>query len=137
LFFGEWNETRKINTPVLSGGKERYYSTGDLYPWWNVNKRGPTKQECHTSRNVTKCINVTNTIEFGTPSWDISHGANRGIDWLAEMLHGALFLSRFYTPSNQPVVLILVFNLDWQLMAAARCSVSRLAADRCCTVLGL
>jgi hypothetical protein len=86
LFFGEWNETRKVNTPVTTGGKERYYSTGDFYPWWNVNRKGPTTEKCHTVRNVTTCVNVTAELEYGTPSWDVSHGANRGVDWLAQML---------------------------------------------------
>jgi hypothetical protein len=86
LFFGEWNETRKINTPMMNGGKKRYYSTGDYYPWWNVNRKGPTTEKCHTVRNKTTCVNVTAELEYGTPSWDISHGANRGVDWLAQML---------------------------------------------------
>ena len=30
---GDWNETKVINTGVKNGGKTRYYSTGDLYPW--------------------------------------------------------------------------------------------------------
>ena len=33
LFMGDWNETKVINTGVKNGGKTRYYSTGDLYPW--------------------------------------------------------------------------------------------------------
>jgi len=118
LFFGEWNETRKINTPVTTGGKQRYYSSGDYYPWWNVNRKGPTHAKCHTVRNTTTCVNVstqaiiesikcrmacinqapdlslkgclwvqvTAELEYGTPSWDVSHGANRGVDWLAQML---------------------------------------------------
>lgn len=33
-WFGSWNYTRKINTPVTNGGKLRYYSTGDLYVYY-------------------------------------------------------------------------------------------------------
>ena len=86
IFFGEWNETRYINTPVVNGGKKRYYSTGDIYPWIQQNKKGPTHQECTTRRNLTTCKNVTVALEWGTPDWDGIHGAWRGLDWLAQML---------------------------------------------------
>ena len=28
--------------------RSRYYSTGDFYPWWNVNRKGPTTEKCKT-----------------------------------------------------------------------------------------
>ena len=141
IFFGEWNETRKINTPVrlhpaptadatqdsvltvllvadcqvMNGGKKRYYSTGDFYPWSNKNRHGPTHEQCVIKRttcavahlpaggptclnvtrrnvstcawcNVTTCKNISAYLEWGTPAWDGIEGPSRGIDWLAQML---------------------------------------------------
>eukprot|EP01043_Picozoa_sp_COSAG02_P102401 COSAG02_NODE_38428_length_429_cov_0.727273_1_plen_99_part_01 len=71
---------------VRTIGRKRYYSTGDIYPWIQQNKKGPTYQECTTRRNVTTCKNVTVALEWGTPDWDGIHGAWRGLDWLAQML---------------------------------------------------
>jgi hypothetical protein len=73
----------------MNGGKKRYYSTGDIYPWIQQNKKGPTHQECTKSgryHNITTCKNVTAALEWGTPDWDGINGAWRGLDWLAQML---------------------------------------------------
>jgi hypothetical protein len=75
-WFGVWNETRGINTPVMNGGKLRYYSTGDFYPWIQgrkIVKTGPYK-------------NISVSMEFGTTYWDASHGSWHGIDWLQQIL---------------------------------------------------
>jgi hypothetical protein len=76
LFMGEWNYTRKINTPRRNGGKLRYYATGDLYPWIQKGKHvklGPYN-------------NISTSLEYGTPSWDVSHGSWHSIDWLQQIL---------------------------------------------------
>jgi hypothetical protein len=99
----------------MNGGKERYYSTGDFYPWRNQNKHGPTHEHCVTRRstcavahlpaggptclnvtkhnvtacawcNVTTCKNISAYLEWGTPIWDGIEGPSRGVDWLAQML---------------------------------------------------
>jgi len=76
IFFGNWNETRVINTPIENGGILRYYSTGDIYPWVQLPKRymtGPYH-------------NISVTSEEGYPSWDVSHGSWHAVDWLQQIL---------------------------------------------------
>lgn len=76
LFMGDWNETKVINTPVENGGKLRTYSTGDLYPWVQTPRRvmvGPYH-------------NISVSLEYGTPSWDVTHGSWHSIDWLQQIL---------------------------------------------------
>lgn len=73
---GAWNETRVINTPVKNGGKLRYYSTVDFYPWVQGGKHihvGPYK-------------NISMSLEYGVASWDISHGSWHSLDWLQQIL---------------------------------------------------
>ena len=76
---GDWNETKVINTGVKNGGKTRYYSTGDLYPWVQAM---PGKQ-IHTGGPYH---NATVTLEYGTPSWDVTHGSWHSMDWLQQIL---------------------------------------------------
>ena len=76
LFMGAWPETRSINTPVMNGGKLRHYSTADFYPWIQTNKRS----------TMYNNASVKVSLEYGIPSWDVTHGSWHSIDWLQQVL---------------------------------------------------
>ena len=68
--------TRALLPSVWNGGKLRHYSTGDFYPWFDRAK----------SVLVGPGHNISVYEEFGTPSWDASHGAWQGLDWIMSIL---------------------------------------------------
>ena len=116
LFMGAWNETRVINTPRINGGKLRYYSTGDFYPWVQGGRRvhaGPYH-------------NISMSLEYGVPSWDVSHGSYVSV----HTLHAPplAFLPLQPAAAAQLAQNLRCLNPIWMLLSLCQVALHRLAA---------